>query len=95
MPTAEPPIVHFNYDETEACQCRLCTGFRQARLAYETVKEKRGRHHRFCRCEACSAVKERFVDLLAASNQQEIYSELSYILTATPKPHKLAAECLL
>jgi len=96
MPTeGSPPLVHFNYERTEtACRCNLCTGYRQAREMYKELKGARGRHHRFCRCKACTSVKDRFVDYLAAQNRLEVYSEMSYVLTATPKPHHLAADCL-
>jgi hypothetical protein len=90
-----PPEIHFNYEENETkCRCRLCTGYQDARAAYETVKEQRGPHHRFCKCERCIIVKERFVDYLAALNRLETYSEMSYVLTAAPRPHPLSGECL-
>lgn len=95
LATTNPPLIHFNYSETETkCGCSLCTRYRDARTSYETVREQRGRHHRFCRCAACASAKDRFVDYLAAQNRLEIYSELSYVLTSTDKPHPLAAECL-
>lgn len=90
-----PPASHFDYDETEAsCRCRLCDGYRRAKADYETVKVLRARHHRFCRCTSCSAHRDLFVTYLAASNQREVYSELSFSLVSVPRPHQLAGECL-
>jgi hypothetical protein len=90
-----PTADHYDYELNEVvCRCRLCTDYQQAKTAYETVKQQRGRHHRFCRCEACTAAKSRFVDYLAALNRLEIYSEMSYVLSSAPRPHPLSGVCL-
>jgi hypothetical protein len=90
-----PTADHYDYEVNEVvCRCRLCTDYQQAKTAYETVKQQRGRHHRFCRCEACTAAKSRFVDYLAALNRLEIYSEMSYVLASAPRQHPLSGECL-
>jgi hypothetical protein len=93
--TDHPPIIHFNYDETDAsCRCSLCTGFRAAKIQYESVRRERAKHHRYCKCDDCAVHKQSLYTYLAASNKREIYSELSYVLMSKDKPHRLAVKCL-
>lgn len=91
----EPPIEHFDYDQTEAtCRCRLCDGYRQAKLKYEAARLERSKHHRMCQCEICTGHHASHLAFLAASNQREVYSEMSFVLAYGPTPHRLAGQCL-
>lgn len=85
-----PPLAHWDYDD--ACPCSLCMGYQRAKAAY---KAARAGHHRCCYCDLCRERKARFVDYLAAGNQREVYSEVSFTLGfRKDPPHKLAGECL-
>lgn len=90
-----PPIVHFDYDETEAnCRCRLCDDYRQAKIVYQAARVERSKHHRVCKCEMCAHHLSSLMQHLAASNKREVYSELSFVLAWGPSPDPRAGECL-
>lgn len=74
------PLVHYNYDLLEDCQCAVCQQFRTAQADYVQNMALRRHHRRNCSCVFCRKRVPLRMAYEAAMCRREVFSEGTFVL---------------